>query len=80
MSILEERSFVRGKTLQRIAGARRAAAHARVYWRRSGLTQSADACGQGYSHDSAETVACNSPEYHHDYPRSFRNADIVHRV
>jgi len=32
LPILEERSFVRSKTLQRSASTRRAAAHARVYW------------------------------------------------
>jgi hypothetical protein len=32
LPILEERSFVRSKTLQRSAGACWATAHARVYW------------------------------------------------
>ena len=36
--------------------------------------KSVDACGQSHSHDSAETLACNSPECHNHYPCSPRNA------
>jgi len=64
LPILEKRSFVRCQTLQRTAGTRRATPHARVYRGGSGLTQSADTCGQGYSHDSAANRARNSPECH----------------
>ena len=38
------------------------------------MTKSVDACGQSHSHDSAETLACNSPECHNHYPCSPRNA------
>jgi hypothetical protein len=70
LPILEERSFVRRKTLQRSTGTRRATAHARVYWISYGLTQRIDACGQGHSHDSAEPIEWSSPEdRQHDYLR-----------
>jgi hypothetical protein len=68
LPILKECSFVGSKAFQGSAGTRRATAHARVYWGWFGLTESADAWGQGHSHDSAKRFACNSPEFHHYRP------------
>jgi hypothetical protein len=67
-SILEERSFVGCKTLERSASTRWTTAHARVYWSWSGLAKSVDTCDQGQNQDAAKTLEHSSPLRHHGHP------------
>lgn len=78
LPILKERCFVRGKTVQRTAGACRATAHAGVYRTAPGLSQTEAASGQRDGNRCTETLEGSSPDNSHDEPPK-RPIDREHR-
>jgi hypothetical protein len=76
-SILKERCFVRGKTVQRTASACRATAHTRIHGTFAGLSQIEAASGQRHGDGCTETLEGNSPVNSHDEPPKCRLAKNV---